>query len=122
MGFGPVALSDVQVADVVAPNVPQFLAIAQLSNKEIKCTVILPSNDSNGDALSGLVKLTIATSAMLDGVNPFEGMTMDQILAMTSTQVVETTVTPDQAGTQIDVVLPVVVVGSFQAFAAACGD
>lgn len=123
MGFGPVALSSISTSDEVAPGMPSFVEVTQLSNTDIQCVVTIPTTDSDGSELSGLTKLVVATATMTEGVNPFELLTMDEILALPGVTMNEETLDPEvDPGQQKTVILPVVNLGGFQALAAACSD
>lgn len=71
---------------------------------------------------SGLTKLTVTSLPMTDGVNPFEAMSMMEILALDGVQTVDIPLTPDNAGTQKEITMVVMNLGGTQAFAAACAD
>ena len=119
--YGPVALGYLQTTDLIAPGMPVFVAAAQIDNATIRLTIAIPTMDANGANLSGLKLLTIATMPMSGGNNPFEGKSMTEILAM-GTAKFDVTLTPEDAGLQKTVDVPVVNLGGVQAFAAACSD
>jgi len=122
MPYGPVNLSEFQTSDGVAPGAPVFVNVVQVDNNFVRVTVALPTVDSNGDNLSGLTKLTVATLAKSGPTNPFAGLDMNQILGLAGVVKVDVAVTAADAGTQKDVDLPVVNLGGFQALAAAAAD
>lgn len=122
MAYGPVSISEFGTTDVVAPGAPSFITIAQLSNSLVHCVVALPTLDSDGSELTGLVKLTVATLPMSEGINPFEGLSMPEILALTGVVTAEVELVPGDAGTQKEFDIAIVNLGGFQAFAAACAD
>ena len=122
MGYSAVALFDAQTSDIVSPAAPVWVSVSQTNNKTVSATILLPLGDADGSELTGLAKLTVATAAKVDGVNPFEGKSMDEILADLSVTFVDVTVSPTDAGTQISTDLPIVNLGGFQAFAAAVSD
>lgn len=122
MPYGPVNLSEFQTSDGVAPGAPTFVNVSQLDNNLIRATVALPTTDSNGDNLSGLAKLTVATAPKPGATNPFEGLSMDQILALPGVVKSHVSLTEADAGTQKNVDLSVVNLGGFQALAAAVSD
>jgi len=122
MSYGLVALDELQTVDLVAPGLPAFSSISQQSNTVVKCTITLPTLDADGNNLSGLTTLTVATLPKTGPDSPFEGLSMDQILALTGVVKVDVPVTPADAGVQKEVDLPVVNLGGFQSFAAACAD
>jgi hypothetical protein len=123
MSYGPVAFSSFGASDVVAPGPPSFAAITQVSNKELIINLTLPAVDSDGSELTGLTLLSVATlPALQDGSNPFEGLGMDAILALSGVAKTDLMITPEQAGQQVNVTLPIVNLGGVQYFAAACSD
>lgn len=121
--YGPVATNAFQTQDLVAPGMPIFTNIEQTSNTVVKVGVALPSMDADGGNLSGLTKLTVATIAMADpATNPFAGKSMVEILALAGVSKVNVTVTASDAGQEKSIDVPVINLGGFQAFAAACSD
>lgn len=123
MGYGPTSVSSLATSDNVAPGAPTFLVIVQEDNDSIQCTVNLPAVDSNGEPLSGLRVLTVATIASdPTGTNPFEGLSMDQILALPTVRSVNEDLEPTDAGGTAEVELPIVNLGGTQWIVAACAD
>jgi len=122
MGYGLVALAEVQTTDLVSPGLPAFSALNQVSNTVVNCTVTLPTLDANGDNLSGLTKLTVVTLPKTGATSPFEGLSMNQCIVLSGAVKVDVVVTMSDAGVQKSVDIPVVNLGGFQSFAAACAD
>lgn len=122
MTYGPVSLGELITADVVAPGMPGFLSVKQSGNNTIKLLITIPSADSDNSPLTGLAKLTVVTAMMLDGINPFVSLSMPEILALSGIALQDVTLSPDSAGTQVEVEMPIVNLGGTQAFAAACCD
>ena len=122
MAYSAVAVTDAQMIDSVAPGAPSFLHLDQISNTQIEVEVQLPLQDANGEALSGLKLLVIATTPMTAGENPFSGRSMDEILAMAGVSSFEAQLTTSDAGSSKRMTLPVLNLGGFQAFAAAVAD
>ena len=120
--YGPVSTFTLLTTDVVAPGMPVFVSGVQVDNLNVSLVLAMPVMDANGANLTGLAKLTVATAVMTGGVNPFTGLSMTQIVALPGVTKVNVTLTPDDAGQQKTVVLPVVNLGGQQAFAAACSD
>jgi len=112
MSYGPVTISEFATSDVVAPGAPTFVLVEQA----------VPTTDATGGPLTGLTTLTVATATMSEGINPFEGLSMSEILALPGAASVDVELTEADAGTQKVVTLPVVNLGGFQALAAACKD
>lgn len=121
MAYGPVSISGFATADVVAPGAPTIVFVEQVDNTTLAVTVAVPVADATGGDLSGLTTLTLATASMSDGLNPFEGLSMPEILALGAVSV-NVELTPEDAGTQKVVSLAIVNLGGFQALAAACND
>ena len=124
MGYSAVALGTNQSVDAVSPSAPTIVSITQTNNTNWDFVATLPTTDDPGPGtpLSGMTRLTVASLAMADGVNPFEGLSMDQILAMNSPDVRHVSVTPEMAGLNVTVNVPVLNLGGFQAFACAVTD
>lgn len=122
MGYSAVTLFDLQTFDVVSPAAPSVVTAVQRDNNNVDLSLLLPLVDADGSELTGLTKLTVATAAVVDAVNPFEGLSMPEILALGGVIFTDVTLTPSDAGTQKDVTLPVVNRGGFQTFAAAVSD
>jgi len=122
MPYGLVSTASLQTSDMVAPGLPIFIALNQESNQIIKATIAMPTTDANGDNLTGLTKLTVATLAQVGGDNPFDGLSMAEILALQGVQVQNITLKDEDAGTEKQVDMPIVNLGGMQAFAAACAD
>lgn len=120
--YGPVSVANVTTSDLIAPGMPTFVTLKQNDNKIIRATVAIPTMDANGDNLSGLTKLTVATAIMTGGTNPFTGKSMTEILATAGVQKVDVTIVPADAGQQKVVDVTVMNLGGTQAFAAACSD
>jgi len=122
MPYGPVTVSEFATTDVVAPGAPIFVLVEQLDNDTMRATLSIPTTDATGGPLTGLTKLTVTTATMSAGANPFDGLSMSEILALPGAASVDVDLTEADAGTQKEVVLPVVNLGGFQALAAACSD
>ena len=120
--YGPVTISEFATTDVVAPGAPTFVLVEQIDNQNIEATIAIPTTDATGGPLTGLTYLTVATATMSEGVNPFEGLSMPEILALPGAASIDIELTEADAGTQKVVTLPVVNLGGFQALAAACKD
>lgn len=120
--WSAVALTSVVTTDVMAPGAPSFAGVRQISNSQIEATVNLPTLDSDGSELSGLSKLVVATAPFVEGINPFEGLSMPEILALPGVVTAEVVLTDEDAGQQKPVVLPITNLGGNQAVAAACND
>ncbi len=122
MAYGPMAVASFATTDMVAPGLPIFIASKQVSNKVVRLTVAIPSMDADGSNLTGLTKLTVVTVAMPTAANPLQGLTMTAALALPGVQKVDVTLSPSDAGQNKDIDIPVVSLGSTQAFGAACSD
>ena len=120
--YGPVVLNTFQTNDLVAPGMPVFTNLEQVSNSVVRATLAMPVMDSDGGNLTGLTKLTVATMAMAGVDNPFEALSMAEIVAMAGVTKIVVTISPADAGTEKSVDVPVTNLGGFQAFAAACSD
>jgi hypothetical protein len=75
--------------------------------------------------MTGLTKLAVATATSLGEVNPFEGLSMEDILAIgpeAPSVVVDLNSVDNPPGSEITVSLPVTSLGAAQVFAAACSD
>lgn len=127
MGFGPVAFATAQSVDEVAPGSPIFTSVFQLPGQDdvYTCTLNLPLTDSDGTPLTGLTQLAVFTTVKEGDTNPYEGLSMEQIIALNNGQNgVIVTLDPlvNVPGSEIVVELPIVLLGSTQQFAAACSD
>ena len=123
MGYGPTNIAQSVDVDLVPPGAPVFSSITQLDNTNIEVKCVVPALDANGAALSGLIKLTVATVIMPDvNVNPFDGLAMDAIMALPDVQVVHVDLVPADAGAEKVVLVPIVNLGGCQALAVACSD
>lgn len=120
--YGPVSTFTLMTADMVSPGMPVFVSGSQVDNSNISLVLAMPTMDSNGTNLTGLAKVTVVTAVMVGGVNPFTNLSMTELLALPSVTKVHVTLTPDDAGLQKTVLVPVVNLGGQQAFAAACSD
>jgi len=120
--YGPVSGTTVATFDLIAPGMPVILSAIQVNNRIIRTIIVMPVMDANGDNLSGLTKLTIASIVIVAGVNPFEGKTMTEILAIPGIQKVDIALTMDDAGQQKTADILIQSIGSTQAIAAACAD
>jgi hypothetical protein len=127
MGFGPVTFATAQSVDEVAPGSPAFNSVTQPPGQDEKytCSLTLPTTDSDGTPLTGLTKLAVFTTIKEGDVNPYEGLSMDQIIALNNEQNgVIMTLDPavNTPGSVVEVELPIILLGSTQQFAAACSD
>lgn len=122
MAYGPVTTADMLTSDMVAPGLVAFVASQQIDNQIIRLTLAMPSVDANGANLTGLTKLTVVTAAMTGGVNPFDGLSMSECLAVAGSTSLDVTLTEADAGQEKQVDVPVMNLGGMQAFAAACAD
>lgn len=128
MGYGPVAFSTSQSVDESAPGAPMFVSIEQPGNQNdsFTCKIRLPDADANGTTPpSGLKKLAVATTTKDGDTNPYEGKSMEEILAMgpeSPSVVTDLDPTANPPGSEVDVKLPITLLGSSQEFAAACAD
>lgn len=127
MGYGPVTFAEAQSVDDSAPGAPAFVSIEQPQgqNDTFACLVRLPELDADGSELTGLTKLAVATATRTDDLNPFEGKSMEEILALgpdAPSVVVELDPATNPPGSEVAVSLPVTQLGSNQQFAAACSD
>jgi len=120
--YGPVSVAEQQAIDTVAPAAPAFVGINQQGDEAWAIDIQLPTLDSDQTPLTGLTKLTVVTLTMVEGSNPFVGLSMDEIKGLPGVVVQDVTLTPEDAGTVKTVNLPVLNLGGFQAFAAACAD
>lgn len=120
--YGPLSVYSLATADIVSPGMPTFVSAVQVDNTIIRLKLAMPTMDSNGGNLTGLAKLTIVSLAMTGGVNPFQGKSMTDCLALAGVQKVDVTITPTDAGQQKTVDVNVMNLGGSQAFAAACAD
>ena len=79
MGYSPIAFASMALVDIVAPGAAT-LVLARTSNREIEVRVTLPTEDADGDALSGLTELVIALlPETIPAENSFEGIAADQL-------------------------------------------
>ncbi len=122
MPYGPTVIAELVTTDMVAPSMPTFVLIEQTDNVTMRAVCSIPTSDVGGGALTGITKLTVATAPMSGGVNPFDGLSMEEILALPEAASVDVALVEADAGTQKEVTLPVVNLGGYQAFAAACSD
>jgi len=127
MAFGPVAFATAQSVDEVAPGVPAFNSVGQPTGQDENylCTLTLPLTDADGTALTGLTQLAVFTTVKEGDVNPYEGLSMEQIIALNNNQngvIVALDPEINVPGSEIEVVLPIILLGSTQQFAAACSD
>lgn len=122
MSYGPMSVANVTTSDIVSPGMPTFVALRQVDNSVIRATVALPVMDSNGGNLTGLTKLTVVSLPQTDGVNPFEGLSMSEALALPGVQAQDVSVAEADAGQETQVDMMVMNLGGSQAFAAACND
>ena len=120
--YGPTSGTTVTTFDLVAPGMPVILSATQVDNRIIRTVIVMPVMDANGDNLSGLTKLTIASIVIVGGINPFSGKTMVEILAITGIQKVDIVLTMDDAGQQKTADILIQSLGSSQAISAACAD
>ena len=101
--FSPLsATASIEIVDGTAPAAPILNGLRQTSNLRAVASVTLPTRDNDGSELTGLVRLVVAYAPTVAGVNPFDGMTMDQIIGA-GFQISSLGVTPDQAGQTVDV-------------------
>jgi hypothetical protein len=122
MPFGPVTLATSETADVSAPGAVGVVDIMQISNSQLIVKCALPSADADGSPLTGLVRVVVAGAMLNDlGLNPFENLSMDQALAVAASSTT-LNLTPEMAGTVVEVTVPVLVVGAVHAFAVAASD
>lgn len=122
MGYSAVATTDLQSVDAVSPGAPAFLAVTQMDNSNWAVSVQIPLQDADGSPLTGLTKLSLSTLPMTEGINPFLGLSMEECMALPGAITQDVALTPGDAGTSKDLVVPVVNLGGFQAFATACTD
>jgi len=122
MSYGLATISEFATTDVVAPGAPTFVLMEQIDNDTMRATVSIPTTDATGGPLTGLARLTVATATMSAGANPFDGLSMPEILAFAGAASVDVELTEADAGTQKEVILPIVNLGGFHALAAACND
>ena len=120
--YGPTSGTTVTTFDLVAPGMPVILSATQVDNRIIRTVIVMPVMDANGDNLSGLTKLTIASIVIVGGINPFSGKTMVEILAIPGIQKVDIVLTMDDAGQQKTADILIQSLGSSQAISAACAD
>jgi hypothetical protein len=121
--YGSVSSQVVATSDSVAPDAPAIVSALQKSNSQIDVTVSLPSADADGSQLSGLKRVDIATAPVgSEGANPFEGKAWPEIAAMDGVVLAGLDITPEAAGTQVKITIPVLNLGGSQAIAAACSD
>ena len=122
MSYSLVMVTQSQSVDVVAPSAPGFVSVTQVSNALWKVGIQLPLTDADGSALTGLVKLTLATLPMLEGANPFTDMDMPSIINIPNVLIVELSLVEADAGQVKEIEVPVLNLGSWQAFACAVSD
>lgn len=127
--YGPMTIFDLATVDQTAPGGLQITSLQQVSNREARATLTLPSADADGTPLTGLTKLTVVTIAPFDvanpleGPNPFAGLSaFSDALAVPGVTRVDLPLSSEDAGRQVDIVLPVLAAGRHQFFAAACTD
>ena len=74
MGYSEVVFSSMALVDIVVPGAPQ-LALARTGSREIEARVTLPTQDADGNPLTGMSELAIAVLAeTAPTVNPFDGI------------------------------------------------
>jgi hypothetical protein len=122
MGYSAVATADLQSVDAVSPGAPAFLSVIQADNANWAVSIQLPLQDADGSALTGLTRLSVSSLPMMDGVNPFLGLSMEECMALPGVVTQDVPLTVGDAGTTKDLVVPVMNLGGFQAFAAAVSD
>lgn len=126
MPYGPISTTRLATVDMVAPDAVLLQNVTQISNKVIEIFLTLPATDSNGDNLSGLSKLMVATATVDPSApSPFDSadLTMEEIIAGNlAEQYTEVSLSPAQAGTDITVSVLIVTLGKGHAFAVACAD
>lgn len=89
-----------EAIDSVAPGTPTFIGSEPMSNSATKTMWQLGSGDADGTPLTGLTKGTQASLPMIGGVDPFIGLGIQEIIAL-SPVLIEMTLTPADAGTII---------------------
>lgn len=120
--YGPISVYSLGTVDLTGPGAPTFVSATQISNTIIRLVIALPTMDSGGGNLTGLVKLSVASLPMVGTTNPFTGKAMNEILVLPSVQKIDVTVSAADAGTQRSVDVSVMNLGGTQAFCAACSD
>ena len=90
------ALGKFVVSDLQAPNDPSLAPEVQKTATTMTVNIILPTDDADGSALTGLAELTVAYWVDDGSADP---TTVDEALAIAGVKVVETPLTPADAGT-----------------------
>lgn len=121
MSFGPVNLGSFATTDIVAPGMPIVNSYSQVGNSTMLFNITLPLADSDGTQLTGLSGLTLAIAPMDGDFHPFESLNMEQILSLNPVNV-QLTVTPDMAGSVVELEIPIPNLGAFHGYAVACND
>ena len=79
MGYSEAAFTSMAITDITAPGVPE-ISLIRVANREVEARVTLPTTDSDGSPISGLVELFIGLlEEVTPGVNPFDGVAADEI-------------------------------------------
>lgn len=74
MGFSNITYGSLALVDVTPPGSP-LLALVRTANREIEARVTLPTEDSDGTAISGITELAIALlPETTPNENPFDGI------------------------------------------------
>ena len=112
MPSSPVTSMTSLTADTVAPGAPAFAGpLTQTSNTSGTVDCILPTQDSDGSALTGLKHLYVAVAP---GADAFAGMSADDIKVMAGVNITKLDVTDSDAGTTKNVPVIVISAGATQ--------
>jgi hypothetical protein len=121
MAKSPLVVGVFDMVDVSAPGTPLFLSISQMDNDSAQLMLQMPTQDATGEPLSGLNKLGVLILPVVDGVNPFEGVSADDACFLVGVRSIDIDLEAEDAGTQIAVEIDGLTIGSW-AFAAYCED
>ena len=94
-----------------SPDAPVITTFDQLNNTTLKIGMQLPNKDAGSPTLTGLTHANFAEFALNGGVDPTDGMTPDEVLALPGINLKVIGVTQDQGGQTINDTMPFVHAG-----------
>lgn len=119
--IGPALVVDGQAVDELAPGMAGHVSLDQVVDKW-RHTFTCPIADALGGPLTGLAKAIGVTALFVDGLNPFVGLSSEQILALPNTVTKEIALTDSDAGENKTFEYNVMSYSIPQAFAVICLD
>lgn len=120
--YGPSLDLTMQTADNSAPGAPALVTSPVQDGNKGDVEVLVPSTDFSGDPLTGLTRLSLCTTTLVNGENPLLGLSMEQALEVPGVQTVHVDLTDADAGKAFHLVFPVIRAGVDQAIKIACTD